>query len=97
MGEFIHCLQILQYTEQEDPELVDLVQEAREFLVQREFDLGQKGKFMSSNRDDKHSSDVKNQYHSSYCGVIGLMDSTFTKDDAARWNPPKPNILSMLM
>ena len=89
MGEFLHCLQILQYTEERDPELIPLVNEAREFLVQRENELGQRGKFVLS-------TSVKDQYHASYCGVLGLMDSTFTNNPAAIFHPTRPNVLSML-
>ncbi len=64
---------MLQFTEETDPELAVIVRYAQDFLVAAESKLGSKGLFVSKKKD------VKDKYHASYCGIIGLLESTFSE------------------
>lgn len=72
VGEFLHCLKILQYTEEADPELHLLVTKAEDFILST---LKQKKK-----RE-------KVPYHKCYCATVGLLHYSFQNEDL-RLNPP---------
>eukprot|EP01034_Spumella_vulgaris_P026895 gene26895-33544_t len=76
VGEFIHCLKILQYTEESDPQLAVIIRHGMDFLVETERSLGAEGLFVA------RSADFKDRYHASYCGAVGLLDSPFSENAA---------------
>mmetsp|Transcript_22363 Transcript_22363/g.21593 ORF Transcript_22363/g.21593 Transcript_22363/m.21593 type:complete len:161 (-) Transcript_22363:540-1022(-) len=73
-GEFLHCLKILQYTKEADPELYPLVCRAEDFILKT---LKQKKKH------EKYKT-----YHENYCAIAGIMDYSFSQSDELRLQPP---------
>ncbi len=67
VGEFIHCLRIFNVTKQTDPTLWSRIEFAMRFLLGVERSLGSKGTWK------KTSSSVYDRYHSSFCGILGLL------------------------
>ena len=73
VGEFLHCLRILQYDPRTDPAaLTDLVEKAMDFLLHTERELGCRGTWVSD------SIDFYTRYHAVYCAVVGLAESRFS-------------------
>jgi len=67
VGEFIHCLHILEVSKGTDPTLWDLIEYAMCYLLEVERKCGNKGAWK------KNSSSVYDRYHSSFCGAVGLL------------------------
>eukprot|EP00941_MAST-03F_sp_MAST-3F-sp1_P006109 g6109.t1 len=69
VGEFLHCLRILGVSEETDPHLTPLMNGAMAWLIEFED---------HRNRRDgcwvkKQGTNSYDQYHSAYCGIVGLL------------------------
>jgi len=73
VGEFLHCLRILQYDPRTDPVAVtDLVEQGMDFLLDTERQLGRRGTWVPDSRD------FYTRYHAVYCAIVGLAECRFT-------------------
>ena len=86
VGEFLQCLKILQYHSDDDPELRFIVQEAEDFLIRTE-------KTYTRGMWKNASNSVYDQFHTTYCAAIGLLEYGFSQRAESRLCPPLPRIL----
>eukprot|EP01032_Pedospumella_encystans_P017555 gene17555-20000_t len=94
VGEFLHCLRVLQYTPARDPDLEQLFQDGMDFLLQREKHYGCMGRWVATCRSKRE--DIYTQYHACYCAVVGLAGCAFAQDEELIFNPPVSRILHHL-
>mmetsp|Transcript_8768 Transcript_8768/g.12188 ORF Transcript_8768/g.12188 Transcript_8768/m.12188 type:complete len:620 (+) Transcript_8768:3-1862(+) len=67
VGEFIHCLRILDITKANDPNAWDVIRRGMLYLLNVERGLGSKGIWVPANKK------VYDRYHAAFCGIVGLL------------------------